>query len=312
MLAIVIGLIVGIGLPIQTSINSRLKKSVGSPFLASLISFTIGTIFLAIITLIESGSLIVPISLISKQPLWIWMGGIFGVIYLTSNILLFPKLGSVQTVIMPILGQIFMGLLIDNFGLFKSLVKPLTVPRFIGALMVLIGVIGAVSINRIINRRHDKILNSVTNHHELLIWRLLGVLTGMLSASQTAINGHLGIVLNSSVKAAFVSFFVGTLMLLMIVLVVRPKLKIQKLISKNPWWMWLGGFIGAIFVLVNVYLVPILGTGLAVVIVLVGLIIGSLLIDQYGLFESKKNPITFAEIISLLIMVIGVMIIRIL
>ncbi|WEV57221.1 DMT family transporter [Ligilactobacillus acidipiscis] len=42
---ILLGLIVGFGLPLQTSINSSLRKKVNSSFLASLISFTSGTIF---------------------------------------------------------------------------------------------------------------------------------------------------------------------------------------------------------------------------------------------------------------------------
>lgn len=110
MLTILIGLFIGIGLPIQTSINTRLKNTVGSPFVASLISFSIGTIFLAVITLIKNGNLLISLKTIMKEPLWIWIGGLLGVIYLTSNILLFPKLGSVQTAIMPIMGQIIMGL----------------------------------------------------------------------------------------------------------------------------------------------------------------------------------------------------------
>ena len=312
MLAIIIGLVIGIGLPIQTSINSRLKLSVGSPFVASLISFTIGTLFLAIITFFKDGSLFFAPKLIVQQPIWLWVGGILGVIYLTSNILLFPKLGSVQTVIMPILGQIIMGLLIDNFGLFNSLRKPLTLLRVIGAILVIIGVIGAVSINGIITKRHDKILNKVTNKRKLWPYRLAGIITGMFSASQTAINGHLGVVLHSSVKAAFISFFVGVVALIIIVLVLHPQLKLTTIKGKNPWWMWLGGLIGALFVLGNVYLVPIIGTGFAVVIVLVGLITGSLLIDQFGLFDSKKNPITLAQIVSLLVMISGVVMIRIL
>lgn len=314
MLAIIIGLIIGIGLPMQTSINSRLKLAVGSPFLASLISFTFGTIFLAVITLITNKTLFFSTNLLKTQPIWLWLGGIFGVIYLTANILLFPKLGSVQTAIMPILGQIIMGLMIDNFGLFKSLVKPLSLTRITGAILVVIGVVGAVSINEIIQKHHDKILNSAKTKPQtgLVLWRLIGVLVGMLSASQTAINGHLGLVLKSSVKAAFVSFFVGEVLLIIIVTILHPKFQLQKINGKNPWWMWLGGIIGALFVLGNVYLVPLIGTGLAVVIVLVGLVTGSLLIDQFGLLASQKNPISFAQIMSLLIMIFGVIIIRVL
>ena len=309
MLTMLIGLIIGIGLPMQTSINSRLKVSVGSPFVASLISFSLGTLFLTLITLLIDKSLLFPFNLFGKEPFWLWIGGLLGVIYLTSNILLFPKLGSVQTVIMPILGQIIMGLIIDNFGLFGSLVQPLNWSRIVGAILVVIGVIGAVSINQIIVYRHKKFLPEKANN--LWFYRLIGIVMGMFSATQTAINGHLGIVLNSSVKAAFVSFFVGTISLIIIVTIIHPNLSFQKN-KDTPWWIWLGGFIGALFVLGNVYLVPKIGTGLAVVIVLVGLIVGSLLIDQFGWFNSTKNPITFAQIMSLLIMIFGVIIIRLL
>ncbi|TGD21891.1 DMT family transporter [Companilactobacillus suantsaicola] len=310
MLTILIGLFIGIGLPIQTSINTRLKNTVGSPFVASLISFSIGTIFLAVITLIKNGNLLIPLKIIMKEPLWIWIGGLLGVIYLTSNILLFPKLGSVQTAIMPIMGQIIMGLLIDNFGLFDSPVKSLTAMRIFGAVLVVIGVIGAVSSNQIIAKKGIH-LTKQNRNHALTIWRIVGVVVGMFSASQTAINGHLGIVLKSAIKAAFVSFFVGTVALILIVALLHPVLTFDKS-RKNPFWMWFGGVIGALFVLGNVYMVPLIGTGLAVVIVLVGLVSGSLLIDQFGWFNSQKNPISLPQIISLIVMIAGVITIRLL
>jgi len=43
MLAIIIGFIIGLLVPVQTSVNTRLRGVVGSPFLASLISFSIGS-----------------------------------------------------------------------------------------------------------------------------------------------------------------------------------------------------------------------------------------------------------------------------
>lgn len=133
----------------------------------------------------------------------------------------------------------------------------------------------------------------------------------MLSAVQTAINGHLGQVLHSAVAAALVSFLVGTLGLVLVVLALRPKwqLTAQKR-ATAPWWMWLGGIVGALFVLGNAFLVPQIGTGLAVVIVLVGLMIGSLLIDQFGWLESQRNPLTLAQLLGLIVMIAGVALIR--
>ena len=52
-------------------------------------------------------------------------------------------------------------------------------------------------------------------------------------------------------------------------------------------------------------------SGLAVVIVLVGLMAGSLMIDQFGWFASKKNPIVGTQLMGLLVMIIGVALIRI-
>lgn len=311
MLMLIVGLTIGIGLPIQTSVNSRLRKSVGSPILASLFSFLVGTTFLAIMTVIQDKTLFFPTKLIFEQPFWIWLGGALGVIYLTTNILLFPRLGSVQTVIMPILGQIIMGLIIDNFGLFKSLKQPLTPIRIVGGSLVLMGIIGAISVNKLIVRRRNKLVDNKNNNRNLWIFRIAGIIVGMLGASQTAINGYLGVIFHSSVKAAFVSFLMGSLVLILIVIFSYPHLEIKNQFRRGPWWMWCGGFIGAVYVLGNVYLVPIIGTGLSVVIVLVGLIVGSMLTDQLGLFDTQRRPVSLAQILSLLVMILGVILIRI-
>lgn len=317
MLAILIGLVIGIGLPMQTSINSRLRAAVGSPFLASMVSFGIGTVFLAVMTLLDHRSLLIGGSFISNQPFWLWLGGLLGVIYLTGNIILFPKLGSVQTVIFPVLGQILAGIMIDDLGLFYSPVSRLTVVRGLGALLVLLGVTVTVAGNSWVERITGQAgLETVEEESpqsaHLMLWRLFGVLAGMLSATQTAVNGHLGEVLGSKIQAAYISFLVGTITLIIIVLVVRPQLRFQRVNGHTPWWMWIGGLLGALFVLGNVYLVPIIGTGFAVIIVLIGLMIGSLLIDQFGWLSSEKNPVTLLQVGGLLIMIIGVMIIRIL
>ncbi|WP_089121024.1 DMT family transporter [Secundilactobacillus pentosiphilus] len=317
MLAILIGLVIGIGLPMQTSINSRLRSALGSPFLASLVSFGIGTAFLAVMTLIDQRSLLIGMPLIRTQPFWLWLGGLLGVIYLTGNIMLFPKLGSVQTVIFPVLGQILAGLLIDDLGLFYSPISQLTVVRGLGALLVIAGVMITVAGNGWLERITgqaglETVAEETPRAAHLMLWRLFGIFAGVLSATQTAVNGHLGEVLGSKIQAAYVSFLVGTVTLIVIVLVLRPPLMFQRNHGKSPWWMWIGGLLGALFVLGNVYLVPVIGTGFAVIIVLIGLMIGSLLIDQFGWLSSEKNPVTLLQLGGLLVMIIGVVVIRLL
>lgn len=307
MLAIIIGFIIGLLVPVQTSVNTRLRGVVGSPFLASLISFSIGSLFLLILVLLVDGNL-TGLTAAVDEPYWIWAGGVLGVIYLTGNILLFPRLGGVQTVIMPIFGQVIMGLLIDHFGLFEANVTTLSLTRIIGATLVLLGVVGTVALGDYLARRHKQQMASTEK--SLFLWRVFGILTGTLGAAQTAINGHLGSVLGSAVKGALISFVIGTIALLLLNLILRTKWQIDRS-QPFPAWIWIGGLIGALFVAGNAFIVPLVGTGLAVVIVTIGLLTGSLLIDRFGWFGAKKQPVTGVQIVSLLVMLGGIVLIRI-
>lgn len=311
-----IGLVIGFGLPIQTAVNSKLRNVLGSAFNSSLVSFGVGTLFLIAVTLITTHSLTINGSFFSTEPWWIWIGGVLGVVYLTGNIILFPKLGSVQTVIMPILGQIVMSMLIDNFGWFYSKQHDFTWFRGVGALLVLAGVFLSVSLTPLMLKQKNRPKEITSQNNESnktrLPWQCLGFITGMISALQTAINGHLGKVINSSLKAALISFLVGFVTLLIIVLInyYTHKTKSTIQLSQQPWWIWIGGIIGSLFVLGNVYLVPLLGTGLVVVIVLVGQIAGSLFVDQFGWFGAKKNPISVIQLLGLFFMIGGVILIK--
>jgi len=308
MITALIGILIGTGLSIQTAVNSQLRKFVISPYLASMISFVIGALFLTVISLVIGSPLGISWKLIGNEPAWIWLGGVLGVIFLTVNILLFPKLGSVQTAIMPILGQIIMGMLIDNFGWFHSMRKAFDSYRLIGICLVLVGVFFAIAIQEVRHRQEKNKGNDLY----LWIWRIIGVVSGMLMSMQVAINGQLGVVLDSSIQAAFVSFVVGALTLIIVVGVKeRSFVKVSSPIKqKAPWWVWLGGFLGAAYVLINIYLVGQVGTGQTVVLVLFGQIAGSLLIQRFGWMGSQKTQVDWIQIIGLIMILAGVILIR--
>lgn len=309
-----IGVLAGLLLPIQTCLNSRLRESVGSPFLSSLISFIGGTVFLFIVTLCVNGSVLFPLSAFAQNPAWLWLGGLFGVIGLTTNIFIFPKIGGVQTAILPITGQIIMGLIIDTFGLFYSAQQTLNITRLLGILLVIAGVVGAVVLGQ--KRSHKNLPSDSSPSDEqdagLWGWRALALGTGFLMAAQSAINGHLGVVLGSSAKSAFVSFTVGTIVLALIACVLKLKIRIRvpQGKTKNPWWMYFGGVLGALFVAGNALLVPVLGTGLTIMAALTGMITGSLMVDKFGLLQAPQRAVTLTQVLSLGVMVIGIALVR--
>lgn len=135
------GFLSGMTIPIQTSINSRLGFRVKSPYIASTVSFFVGALVLVVVTLLADPYFGTEMRLLPSIPWWILTGGGFlGVFYLTSNILLLPRLGSALTVVVTLLGQMMMALSIDHFGWFHVPVHELNGPRMIGIAVMFLGV----------------------------------------------------------------------------------------------------------------------------------------------------------------------------
>lgn len=298
-----IPIIMGSGLAMQTAVNSKLRGYVGSPYLASTVSFTIGALFLILLTLLSGINPLVAANTFISNPWWIWLGGLLGVLGMTVNLLLFPRLGSVQTAILPLFGQIIMGVIIDQFGLFSSPKSGLTLIKAIGVILVAVGMVIATGM---IGSKPATTSNK--RHHNLLL-QLLGIGSGFLMASQTAINGHLGVVLGSSVHAAMISFTVGAVLLFILLAILRLPLRDLKPALQaggRYWWLWIGGFLGALYVFGSAWLVPQIGTGQVVVIALFGQLFFSALIDHFGLFESLVNKVALLRVLGLVTMFLGV------
>ncbi|MDH5059324.1 DMT family transporter, partial [Enterococcus faecalis] len=99
----IIGIVAGMVVPFQTSINSRLSLYTKSSFYASTISFATGTIFLILINLITNPHVFTAQFYNNQSFSYIWfVGGMLGVIFLTGNLLLLPRLGASLTVVMTV------------------------------------------------------------------------------------------------------------------------------------------------------------------------------------------------------------------
>lgn len=304
MLLAALGVLTRIVTPLQTVVNARLRGTLGTPFRASLVSFTVGLAATTIAALLLGPYPLVPESAL-HGPWWMWFAGLFGVIFMTGNILLLPRLGSLQTVLMPVLGQITMGLLIDQFGWLGNpspsddhgtrsrtgagsprraaggrrrrrqdavrRSEPVRLAARSGAhppAMLSADTLRPPADGRSTNR---------TRSPSIWLWRGLGILCGMSLAVQAAMLGRLGTALGSPIKASVVSFILGFVLLCAVVVFRDHGLDLGKAIrGHNPPWMWIGGLLGAVVVLMTSWLSPQLGTGLTVLVVLIGQVTGGL------------------------------------
>lgn len=291
----------GVLTPVQTAANSRLRLSVGSPLVASFVQFVVGSVFLAVATLIERGDLFFSTSLFSDLPFWAWLGGLCGVYALTVNIIIFPKLGSMKTVLMPMLGQISMGLLIDHFGLLRSQVHTFGWLRAASLVLILTGVI------MVVMRRGEK--NSTKQ--ATLLWQFIGFSGGAIYAMQPPMNGLLAGNL-SSLYAALITFLTATFMLTITVLFIRSnRICLPQIFSLDrPWWSWMGGIIGGIFITGFAFFGSRISIGVLLVTSICGMLAMSMFIDKNGWLGAVKRKIGIRQYAGLLLIAAGVALLR--
>lgn len=306
---ILLGIAGGVFTFLQTTINSRLRGHVESPYLSSFISFAIGTVLLSVICIGGGGQLIPTAAQNEMIPWWAYLGGFVGMIVMTVYILLFPILGGVQTVAMPIFGQIIMSVLVDNFGWFGAQKRAMGIWNVIGVLILIVGVFTVVMLPDIRESKGKQ--NAGDKKKNKWIWQIVAVMAGMILAIQVAVNGYLGQQLHSPMQSAAISLGIG-LIILFVINVCQRSWKNLALLKKKkaPVWTYIGGVFGAIYIFLNAYLAPQLGTGTVVVFALVGQMISSLIIDNFGLLGAVRRKVTGIQISGLVIMLVGVTVIK--
>jgi transporter family-2 protein len=138
---------------------------------------------------------------------------------------------------------------------------------------------------------------------------LLPLIAGACLPLQAGINGQLARQVSSTLSAALISFIVGTLALLLMVLVQReaPSLGALKGLT---WWHWSGGLLGAFFIFVAAFAGPRIGALLLMALVLAGQLGMALTLDHFGWAGFREAPISLGKIGGLLLIVAGIWLIR--
>ena len=122
---------------------------------------------------------------------------------------------------------------------------------------------------------------------------------GIISAFQSPINASLAR-RTGSVQATAVSFGVGALALfcVAVILTVAVHEPLFRGLGGAPPWMFTGGLIGAIFVTTQTLLVSRLGAAGLIGGIIAGLLIGSIVIDRFGLFGLQRYAITAPRLVG--------------
>lgn len=141
---------------------------------------------------------------------------------------------------------------------------------------------------------------------QLLLFMPLAFGIGIALTFQTAINSQLREYLHSPLQAGLLSFIVGTILLVVLVsLQSVPKPSLDSL-SVIPWYLWIGGCLGVYAISISILTAPKLGFLTFSGSVILGQIVMSMILDQYGLLGIEKTPVNWQRVFGAIIIFVGV------
>ena len=139
MLPLLLVFVAGWMVAIQAPTNAMLARAGGSPVLAALISFAVGTAALLSVWLATESR---PSSAtFGSLPWYAWLGGLYGAIYVAVAAYAEPRIAFATLITVVIAGQIVMALWLDHIGAHGLERDPLILGKILGAALVLAGVI---------------------------------------------------------------------------------------------------------------------------------------------------------------------------
>lgn len=138
-----------------------------------------------------------------------------------------------------------------------------------------------------------------------ILFTTLAFLAGVFLAIQAPINANLALTIGSKpIMAAFISFLVGTVVLLVVAVI---SCEFSLAIKEVELWKLLGGFLGAFAVFTTTFVAPKLGVVLLFLFVIFGQVMMSFTIDTFGFFGVVKKEISPLKIIGLILFLTGLL-----
>lgn len=139
----ILAAIAAAAIPFQAIINGRLGQVVANPFLAALISFFSGFTVLILILLASTPGLpsLPSGTTYGRIPWYLFTGGVLGAVFVTTVLMLVPRIGATNVIAATIVGQLLMSVIIEHFGLLGAPQSNVSLPRLAGCVLLIGGML---------------------------------------------------------------------------------------------------------------------------------------------------------------------------
>jgi transporter family-2 protein len=129
----------GMGIPILAALNAALGGRIGSPAAAATVLFAVALIATVATLFFTSGPS--PLAAIPAQPQHLLLAGLLVAFYVLSITWIAPRFGVGNAIFCVLLGQLISAAVIDHFGLFGAIARPVTLARASGLTLMAMGVL---------------------------------------------------------------------------------------------------------------------------------------------------------------------------
>jgi len=265
----------GILISLQARANGELSLRLNNGLQAAFISFSSGLLLIAIISIfnpsIKSGARRLRAAVSAKEIApWTLFAGALGGAFVAVQTQIVPLIGVAIYSVASIAGQGATSLIVDRIGLTGGGKKPISPRRIAAAAVTVLAVLVSV-LDRIDARNLSLIAVALAG--------LAGAIVGVQRAMNGLINEHSG----QSFTTSLLNFIMGSSVLGIALLIAVAIGKVEFVaLPAGPWWIYMGGTIGVIYIAFTSTIVQHLGVLTFTLFSTGGQLIGALLIDIYS------------------------------
>ena len=264
----------GVLIVVQSRINGELSLLMGDSLEAALVSFSTGLIFVILISLVRADIRagyqdIFKASKLKQLPSWRLGAGVLGASFVAVSTHVVPIAGVALFTVASLAGQTVISLWVDHIGVAGGAKTLITKQRIISAF---------ITVSAVIVSAWDRF--AMSDFSVLAI--TLALLAGSVVGIQRALNGQINSFSKNSFATSQLNFITGTAFLLLLLLL-RSAFTDHSImnLTSGPWWVFLGGSIGVIYIAFTALAVQHLGVLEFTLFSVGGMLIGSLLLDVF-------------------------------
>ena len=265
----------GILISLQARANGELSLRLDNGLQAAFISFSSGLLLIAIISIfnpsIKNGARRLRAAVSAKEIApWTLFAGALGGAFVAVQTQIVPLIGVAIYSVASIAGQSATSLLVDRIGFTGGGKKPISPRRIAAAVVTVLAVLVSV-----LDRIDAKNLSLIA----VALAGLAGAIVGVQRALNGLINEHSG----QSFTTSLLNFIMGSSALGIALLIAVAIGKVEFVaLPAGPWWIYMGGTIGVIYIAFTSTIVQHLGVLTFTLFSTGGQLIGALFIDIYS------------------------------